>query len=552
MKNLKISSKLILLISIFLIIISGSDLYTISSLRKVNASVGKLTKNALNVKHLKIIGDEYNIVIGRNIMKANMGQISKQQAIQNIYQSQNVIKEHWNEYLKTNITGEEFRLKNELQTTMNTMVNPFIQKVLNILNEENDTLNKLDHLIKKEYFKNIDVLDEKIEQINQIQLQDADIIERQSETIYSGVRSFSRSLLFIGLIVGLILGIIIIQSINKSIKEANEAVLHLAQGNLTYEIKVNNKDEIGQLLLNLNETYEKLRNTVSQILESGRNIGSASGGVSSASQELSQASSEQASSTEEITSSMEEMAANIQQNTDNALKTNEIAQEGFEKTKTGSKKIFGTIDAMKNIAEKINIINDIAFQTNILALNASVEAAKAGEHGKGFAVVAEEVRNLAQASKEAAKEISVVVKNGLKLADESNEILNVLLPMLEKTSFMVKEISYASKEQNSGLNQINNAIQGLNEIVQQNAAASEELASSSEELNAQSQMLVDMMSFFKVGKPEASFNTQKKYTSSNLSHMPTYKIEKSKNANHASNININLNTDNLDNEFEKY
>jgi len=553
MKNLKISSKLIILISIFLIIIASSGFYSIVSLRKVNAGVDNLIQNAVNpLEQLKAVSDEYIIVIGGNIHKANLGQINKQQAIQNIYKSQSVIKEHWNEYLNTDISGEEIRLKNELQTTMNTMVDPFIQKVLNVLNEENDTLKRLDHLIKKEYYKNFEVLDKNIEQLIQLQLKYSDKIEANSEQVYADIRFYLWAILFFSILVALVFGYVIIQSINKSIKEAHEAVLNLAEGNLTYEIKETNKDEIGELLLNLKGTYQKLRNTVTQILESGKNIGNASNEVSSASQELSQASSEQASSTEEVTSSMEEMAANIQQNTDNASKASEIAQESLDKSKTGSEKIFGAIDSMKNIAEKINIINDIAFQTNILALNASVEAARAGEHGKGFAVVAEEVRNLAQNAKDSAKEISVVVQNGLKLADESNEILTVLLPMLEKTSLMVKEISYASNEQNSGVNQINNAIQGLNQIVQQSAAASEELASNSEELNAQSQMLVEMMSFFNVGKQEAIIKTQKKNTTNNLTQMSTHKKEKTKNTNHPSNIKINLNTDNLDNEFEKY
>ncbi|MBU8891949.1 MAG: hypothetical protein KOO66_04170, partial [Bacteroidales bacterium] len=154
---------------------------------------------------------------------------------------------------------------------------------------------------------------------------------------------------------------------------------------------------------------------------------------------------------------------------------------------------------MKEIAEKIQIVNDIAFQTNILALNAAVEAARAGEHGKGFAVVAAEVRKLAERSKVAADEINVVSKSGVEISDKAGKQLEAVVPEMEKTVKLVQEISASSQEQNSGSDQINSAVQQLSQVTQQNAAASEELATSAEELASQADQLKDVISFFNVG-----------------------------------------------------
>jgi methyl-accepting chemotaxis protein len=196
------------------------------------------------------------------------------------------------------------------------------------------------------------------------------------------------------------------------------------------------------------------------------------------------------------------MVSNIKQNADNAQQTDKIANKSAKDAQESGKSVLEAVAAMKEIANKISIIEEIARQTNLLALNAAIEAARAGEHGKGFAVVAAEVRKLAERSQKAAGEINQLSGTTLKVSEKSGEMLDKLVPDIQRTAELVQEISAASKEQDTGAEQINKALQQLEQVIQQNASAAEEMASTTEELTGQAEQLVGALSFFHTGDEE--------------------------------------------------
>jgi methyl-accepting chemotaxis protein len=270
----------------------------------------------------------------------------------------------------------------------------------------------------------------------------------------------------------------------------------IAGGNLTVTPKpLSDKDMLGK---SLESMVERLRGVVSDALAASDNVSTGSQELSSSSEQLSQGATEQAAAAEEASASMEEMASNIKQNADNAAQTEKIARQSSKDAEASGLAVNRAVGAMRTIAQKISIVQEIARQTDLLALNAAVEAARAGEHGKGFAVVASEVRKLAERSQAAAAEISALSGETVQVATEAGEMLNRLVPDIQKTAELVSEISAACREQDIGASQINEAIQQLDKVTQQNAGASEEMSATSEELASQAEELQASIAFFKV------------------------------------------------------
>lgn len=331
---------------------------------------------------------------------------------------------------------------------------------------------------------------------NQKELLDTDIMTLANLSLSMKRNSFI--ILFVALAFAIFIVAFIVNSITKPIFRLNANIGAIAKGDLTTDVLVKGNDEIAVATSNMKLMVEKLKEVIMTVKNGSDNIATASAEMNSSSQQMSQGATEQASSAEEVSSSMEEMAANIQQNADNAKETEKIAGSAASSIKESSKSVNQTVDSMKTITDKISIIGEIARQTNLLALNAAVEAARAGEHGKGFAVVAAEIRRLAERSQSAATEIDEVSSSSVDIAKKSGELLESIVPEIQKTSDLVREITSASIEQNSGANQVNSAIQQLNQIVQQNAASAEQMAANSEELNSQADMLKEAVDFFKV------------------------------------------------------
>ncbi len=296
------------------------------------------------------------------------------------------------------------------------------------------------------------------------------------------------------------------------LKDKADILEKVAGGDMTVEIELaSDKDTLGKSLIKMKDS---LNDSLGQVNASVEQVSSGSAQVSSASQSLSQGASEQASSLEEITSSITEINSQAKQNADNATEANGIAKQSMDNAENGNRQMKELVGAMSGINQSaedikkiVKVIDDIAFQINLLALNANVEAARAGKYGKGFAVVAEEVRNLAGRSANSVQETNEMVEEAIKNTEAGNLLVEATATQLaeivtgaSKVTNLVEEIATASNEQAQGLDQINVGLGQVDQVTQSNTSSAEECASASEELASQSQQLKAMVQKFKLSQ----------------------------------------------------
>ena len=270
----------------------------------------------------------------------------------------------------------------------------------------------------------------------------------------------------------------------------------IASGNIS--IKINKRSEHDDLMVAFQKMINDLTNFAVNVQSASDQVASGSLELSATIEEISRMSTEQAADVEEVASSIEEMNATVVQMANNARETARISEKAANDALNSGNAVNDTVSAMKSINEKIDIIEEIAGQTNMLALNAAIEAARAGENGKGFAVVASEVRELAEKSRIAAKEISSLTHRCVNIAEQAGKLMGEMVPQIQKTSILIQEISVSSSEQARGIEQITKAVEQLNSVIQQNASSTEEMAATSEELSGQAGALKDIATFFKI------------------------------------------------------
>jgi methyl-accepting chemotaxis protein-1 (serine sensor receptor) len=319
-------------------------------------------------------------------------------------------------------------------------------------------------------------------------------------------------LMLLGAITAVVAGVLVSRSITRPLGEAVEAARSVAGGDLRTNIVVRGDDETGQLLLALKEMSGSLQRIVAEVRGGAETIAVASSQIAKGNLDLSARTEAQAGAIEETASSMEELTTTVQQNADNARQASQLAISAVDVAARGGKvveQVVGTMESIsassRKIVDIIGVIDGIAFQTNILALNAAVEAARAGEQGRGFAVVASEVRNLAQRSATAAKEIKALIGEsvdcvaaGNRLAGEAGATMGEIVASVRHVMDIIAEISSASQEQGAGIGQVNTAIGEMDAATQQNAALVEEAAAAAQSLRDQTVALTEVVSVFKL------------------------------------------------------
>jgi methyl-accepting chemotaxis protein len=301
---------------------------------------------------------------------------------------------------------------------------------------------------------------------------------------------------------------------------ARSVVEQVAGGDLTVEVALQKGDE-SSLLAAMREMISKLRSMVGETARGARSVADTSAQIAQGNLDLSQRTEEQASTLEEAASSMQELTSTVVQNAQHARQANELAAGASDTARKGGEVVDEVVntmdqilDASRKIADIVGVIDAIAFQTNILALNAAVEAARAGEQGRGFAVVATEVRNLAQRTTLAAKEIKALISDsnqkvqaGSSKVDAAGHTMVGVVMSVQKVSNLIAEIAAASQEQSSRIGQVSSAVKQMDTVVQQNASLVEEAAAATESMKDQAGALLELVSRFRLGDSDESFSS---------------------------------------------
>ena len=332
----------------------------------------------------------------------------------------------------------------------------------------------------------------------------------KAQSMYGSFRVLSIAAIVLGLLIAGFMGLWLIRAITRPLLEAVRIARSVASGDLTQRIEVTSSNETGQMMQALKDMSDSLSRTVSQVRAGTDTIATASSQIAAGNMDLSSRTEEQASSLEETASSMEELTSTVRQNADNARQANQLAASASDVAVRGGAVVSQVVDTMsaidesaKKIVDIISVIDGIAFQTNILALNAAVEAARAGEQGRGFAVVATEVRNLAQRSAAAAREIKSLISDsvervemGSKLVGQAGATMDEIVSSVKRVTDIMGEITSASQEQSAGIEQVNTAIAQMDQVTQQNAALVEQAAAAAESLQDQAKNLAEVVSVF--------------------------------------------------------
>jgi len=511
MNNLKISTRLALMTGFMSVILAVVGVLGINGLSKTNDALRTVYEDRtvsvgqMLVVNRQMLRNRISVLLGAEYPEMVKGEL------ETLETSEKLIDKTWAEYKSTVLTPKEAEIAKDFEANRAAYNSGFLRPAVEALKSgDQKTLKQL--VIEKDHRTLYPKVRENIVGLAELQLSVAKEEFEESQKRFAILRIVSIVAVVAGVLLAAISGFLLIRSIRRSLDTAINAANAVAAGDLSHSVNAEGKDEISVLMRALSAMRESLVKVVGNVREGSDGVATASAQIAQGNQDLSARTEKQASALEETSASMEQLGSTVRQNADNAQKANQLAVEASGVASRGGEVVSEVVTTMKEISDSsrriadiINVIDGIAFQTNILALNAAVEAARAGEQGRGFAVVASEVRNLAQRSADAAKEIKSLitdsvsrVEKGTELADRAGATMAEVVTSVDRVTHLMGEISGASREQSAGVSQVGEAVTEMDQATQQNAALVEEMAAAASSLSGQAHDLVKAVSVFKL------------------------------------------------------
>ena len=510
-KNISIKSRLSFVIGFLSLLLIGIGGIGLVSLHDTNASLQSLYEARVlpmgRLNQVSKMMDATRIGIAESMYSSMSTIAAEMDQVDKRLQDESTILDS---YLASKLSPEEKQLAGQFSEARKKYIGDGLKPTITALRILD--VDKATDIMKGPMRENYAQVQSAVDALYKYQSKTAKEEFENGQGRYLLVRDFSVVAIVIGICFAAFMGIWLARGIVRPLADAVKVAGRIATGDLSEEIVVLTTNEIGMLFQSLKDMDHSLSKTVGEVRLGSEAIDVATREIARGNADLSARTEAQAGSLEETASSMEELTQTVRQNADNARQANQMVLSASSVAVKGGQVVSQVVDTMgsikessRKIADIIGVIDGIAFQTNILALNAAVEAARAGEQGRGFAVVAAEVRNLAQRSAGAAKEIKALivdsvekVDGGGKLVDEAGRTMEEIVDSVKRVADIMSEITAASQEQSSGIEEINRAITHMDEMTQQNAALVEQAAAAAESMQEQAHSLALTVSVFKL------------------------------------------------------